>query len=562
MKEWMNRPSGPSRLSGYGSLPPRKKFLFDTVQSLLSALSYIHREIDGSTASHHDLKPGNILLFDDVTWKICDFGKSGLKDLQDGSETEGQDGLGTRAYQPPEYETSTGQQFGRAFDVWSMGCIIIELAIVLVYGWESEDLQEFTKRRTRNGKPTDPFHKNMSEVTRWIEKLEHVDDGSYNIISLMQTARDMICMEREARVFSWEAYLDLYERLNPNATIRDRRKITEEFVQKPRPGRDLRKENPRARTDMKRNPIRDECLAKNDWPPVQSMPSDIEKFVQKANSTPGQADVKELFTLIHKDYGRIGERQDLALKLADALVPADITFSETVELFQKSRAWHFAETMEYRMNVIRILKGEVMVNQRGPGSMTPLCWAARYGNAVAAKLLLSQGAEINHKNDLGHTPLTIASILGNANVVKVLIQDKDVLDINPRGEKDLRTPLSHATQWAHVEVVKILLDNGADPQIQGFHGRTSISIAATCPKSEILEIFLSRGYIDTKKTDKHSWSPLTHAKSELQFQERRLVSEDILRGLRANVKRLEEREETDAIAVETFLQLKLQGKGY
>lgn len=98
-----------------------------------------------------------------------------------------------------------------------MGCIIIELAIVLVYGWENGKLQTFTRKRTENGTPNDPFHKNMPVVTRWTENLER-DDGSYSIIGLMRTARDMIHIEREARLYSWEAYLDVYERLNPNET--------------------------------------------------------------------------------------------------------------------------------------------------------------------------------------------------------------------------------------------------------------------------------------------------------------------------------------------------------
>lgn len=87
MKQWMNSSIAPPFLSGRDCVRHRKEFLFRSVQSQIFALAYIHMEINGFTASHHDLKPANILLFDNQTWKICDFGKSGLKDLQDGSET-------------------------------------------------------------------------------------------------------------------------------------------------------------------------------------------------------------------------------------------------------------------------------------------------------------------------------------------------------------------------------------------------------------------------------------------------------------------------------------------
>lgn len=155
------------------------------------------------------------------------------------------------------------RNFGRAFDVWAMGCIIIELAIVLVYGWENGKLQTFTRKRTENGTPNDPFHKNMPVVTRWTENLER-DDGSYSIIGLMRTARDMIHIEPEARLYSWEAYLNVYERLNPNETADARREMMDKFIQGPKDSQVSSKENPRARKVMEKNPIREDCLAKRD----------------------------------------------------------------------------------------------------------------------------------------------------------------------------------------------------------------------------------------------------------------------------------------------------------
>lgn len=513
MKVWMNSLSAPAPLSDHDSLGHRKEFLYNTAQSLLSALSYIHREIDGSTASHHDLKPSNILLFDNQIWKICDFGKSGLKTLQDGSETDGQDGLGTRRYQPPEYGTSDVQKYGRAFDVWSMGCIIIELAILLVYGWDTGDtpqgFQEFTNQTTSNENRTDPFYNHESVVTQWLEKLEGPDDGSYNIISLLRTARNMTRMVPEDRVFSWEAYLDLYEQLNPSATIEDRCKITKEFVQKPSQDRDDSKRNPRGRIDVMRNSIRDKCLHENGWPPVQSRSSEIETLVQNFNSTLGQADVKKLFTFICDDYGDI-EDQWNPLKCAEALIPADITFGETVGLFQYNNTSHSPnEAMGFRFMMIRIMKAEMNVNEPDFYTMTPLCWAAHHGYAAAAKVLLSLKGNINQKSTLGDTPLSIASSRG---------------------------------QNAHVEVVKVLLDHGADPQIQDHGGRTSISIAATCTNSKILKEFLSRERIDTRKTDNNGRSPLMHARQKLLVQQHRGVSEVDLCGLTVNVEKLEIRE--------------------
>lgn len=65
-------------------------------------------------------------------------------------------------------------------------------------------------------------------------------------------------------------------------------------------------------------------------------------------------------------------------------------------------------------------------------------------------------------------------------------------------------------------MVKLLLKCGADPQIQGAKGRTSVVFAACCPKSEILELLLNPKGGNTRKIDYSGRSPLMHAKCELR----------------------------------------------
>ena len=241
-------------------------------------------------------------------------------------------------------------------------------------------------------------------------------------------------------------------------------------------------------------------------------------FLLKFNSTPKRDDVIQLFTLIHEDYGSIAERKDLGLQIAKEVLPADITISDVVNLLQQSRTWSFNNLMEYRMNVIKILNGDMVINPKA--GTTPLCSAAQHGNPAAVKLLLSKGAEVDHKNENGHTALLIASCLGHANVVKVLLHDGRA-QVNSRGKHDDRTALSHAAQWAHVEVVRILLEYGADPKLQGRRGRTAVSMAATCPNKEVLEMILHSGKADSRTPDREGRSPLVHAKSELEVLKRK-----------------------------------------
>jgi len=78
---------------------------------------------------HRDLKPQNILLNRDCTVKICDFGLSRVA-------FEGQclspthlwtNYVVTRWYRPPELCSNDRYIYNKSIDVWSLGCIFVEL---------------------------------------------------------------------------------------------------------------------------------------------------------------------------------------------------------------------------------------------------------------------------------------------------------------------------------------------------------------------------------------------------------------------------------------------------
>ena len=64
------------------------------------------------------------------------------------------------------------------------------------------------------------------------------------------------------------------------------------------------------------------------------------------------------------------------------------------------------------------------VNQTGafPG-VTPLCWAAMYGEVEIAKLLIDQGANANASNADGGRPLHGAALFGRADMVSLLVDN-------------------------------------------------------------------------------------------------------------------------------------------
>merc|ERR1711959_689170 len=88
---------------------------------ILRGLQFIH----AANVIHRDLKPGNILVNQNCTVKICDFGLARL---------EPETGYGgfmteyvvTRWYRAPEIMLS-GQDYTQSIDVWSVGCILAEM---------------------------------------------------------------------------------------------------------------------------------------------------------------------------------------------------------------------------------------------------------------------------------------------------------------------------------------------------------------------------------------------------------------------------------------------------
>ena len=72
---------------------------------------------------HRDLKPSNILLNESCDLQICDFGLSRNLSIEKGEDLT--EYVVTRFYRAPEI--MLGISYTTAIDMWSFGCIVIEL---------------------------------------------------------------------------------------------------------------------------------------------------------------------------------------------------------------------------------------------------------------------------------------------------------------------------------------------------------------------------------------------------------------------------------------------------
>ncbi len=131
-------------------------------------------------------------------------------------------------------------------------------------------------------------------------------------------------------------------------------------------------------------------------------------------------------------------------------------------------------------------------NLRGPGGTTPLMQAALYGDVDSVRLLLGEGADPNLRNDAGATTLMWA--VDDLEKTRLLIEHG--ANVNARSD-DGRTPLLIAAgHLGNTEVIKLLLDRGADfsaksPSNLGY--ATVLSEAARTGDESLLRMLIKRG---------------------------------------------------------------------
>ena len=144
-----------------GMLPgERRKLISDYdlergIGCLSAALQHIHQE----RIRHKDIKPHNIIVHE-AKLIFTDFGLSKDCSEQSTSLTNGIP-VGTLSYYAPELVKRPTQNRGCATDVFSMGCVFLEILNVLF----GETLEDYTSFRSLR-----PYSQKLRKVQNWIRE--------------------------------------------------------------------------------------------------------------------------------------------------------------------------------------------------------------------------------------------------------------------------------------------------------------------------------------------------------------------------------------------------------
>ena len=107
------------------------------------------------------------------------------------------------------------------------------------------------------------------------------------------------------------------------------------------------------------------------------------------------------------------------------------------------------------------------------------------------KTLLSLGANVNTKDEDGATPLMWAAAKGYSDVAKLLIEHGANVNVQ---EKELGfTPLIISVVRGHANVVKLLIEHGADVNAKDKYGHTPLAIAIASGRRDIVRILENAG---------------------------------------------------------------------
>jgi ankyrin repeat protein len=414
---------------------------------LATGLAYMHEH----GVRHKDIKPENILVKED-SFIYTDFGISHVWDGLDHGTTQDSMPQKTPMYAAPEIFEDAPRNVSS--DVWSLGCVFLEIATVLK-GRQTSELHNFL---AGYGKQSKVYCKNLDGVLTWLDQLK--------------------------------TRLEILESNAPLKWIRS----TLERVPSSRPS-----------AQQLRNSIALSSADSNDPNDyigvccVQTQRSTIETS-HTHSQTPSSSVQSAASTLTPPSPSIL---DSLPTKLPLSQQWAQLNELSATDTSQSPKPGQLAK---YDQTV----PGKLSPRVRSPASQklrlqSLLFSAVRKGDVPRAISLLEEGADIHSQDFKGGSPFSVA-IHDNVNGIAMIL-----LEMYPESlffqDDDGETPLHVASMCGHNDLVEWLLEKGADHTIYNNSNNTPLHLAATNDHTTILQRLIAAG-ADLEARPEDGFNPL------------------------------------------------------
>ena len=153
-----------------------------------------------------------------------------------------------------------------------------------------------------------------------------------------------------------------------------------------------------------------------------------------------------------------------------------------------------------------LLRGGADVNTRDRHAETPLMYAAYVGSLDAMQLLLNHGAGVDAQSQSGATALIWAA----TDLSKVRLLTEHGANVNLATKRRRTALLVAAMSDPSADIVKLLIDKGADLKAVDFLKTTPLRAATLGNDTETIRIFIDAG-VDVNAADLPGISPLMMA---------------------------------------------------
>ncbi|XP_072548231.1 ankyrin repeat and protein kinase domain-containing protein 1 [Salminus brasiliensis] len=453
--EYMNKGSLDNLLASHVLMWPKK---FQMIHEVTMGMNFLHSM--KPPVLHLNLKLSNIMLDDHLHVKISDFGLIGWEESKK-AFVEDLSARGNISYVPPEAFTQNPEPPTTKYDVYSFSIVMWEI---------------LTQKRPYSGM-------NMTEILIRVSSgkrpsVEKIPDDKpqecEDMIDLMQQCWDQDCSHRPA--FSETVWM--------TEALSDVLKIPDLI-----PGSEKTKQSFRLRTSK---PIW-HSRGSNDSTDGRSDSSG-----QSIHTYLEQKDFESFKNVLRKEHVSMFFRDNNSL-LHHAASSGDV---ESVQMVLNLGASVNCQSVRgYTALIVALLRKfydictlltdhGADVNLGDQDLWTPLHFAVQGGDDRAVRMLLDNKAAADSKDKDGWTPLHLAAQNGHEGVVRLLLPR--LASVDEQEEMTGRTALHMACMYGYLNIGKLLLAKGADPNKTDADQATALHLAAEEGHFRVARLLLTK----------------------------------------------------------------------